>query len=58
MKQWRVKYQDTRALRTKRPFFNQEEIVEASSRVEAINKVKGEWGSFGHYGNYKANVVR
>ena len=57
-KEWRVKYQDLRALKAHRPFFNQEETVQANSRIEAINKVKSEWDSIGHYGNYKASVSR
>jgi len=58
MKTWRVKYQDIRALRAGMPFFNLKEIVEAGSRVEAIEKVKDRWNHFGHYGNYKASIVK
>lgn len=58
MKQWRVRYQDIRALRTKRPFFNLEETVMANSRTEAIEIVKDTWHRFGHYGNYKASVIK
>ena len=55
---WKVRYEDLRAKATRRPFFKQEEIVEATSRREAINKVKDDWHGFGHYGNYKASISR
>ena len=58
MRKWKVKYQDLRALKSRRPFFNLEEIVEAETRVEAIAKVKDEWNSFNHYGNYKASIIK
>ena len=57
MNKWKVSYQDIRALKTHRPFFNLEEVVEANSKVEAINEVKATWDCFGHYGNYKAKKL-
>ena len=58
MAKWRVKYQDIRALNARRPFFNLQDIVEADSRLHAIEKVKARWHHFGHYGNYKASKVK
>jgi len=55
---WKVKYKDLRAMKTKRPFYLLEEIVEANTRKEAIQMVKNEWDSFGHYGNYSASRIK
>lgn len=58
MDKWKVKYQDLRALQGKRPFFNQEETVEATNRKEATKKVKDDVGYYGYYGNYKASKIK
>jgi len=60
MKKWKVKFQDLRAKKTRRPFFNQEEIVEANSRKEAIEKVKSDHAFvlWKIYGNYKASPLK
>lgn len=57
MEKWKVSYNDLQALQSKRPFSHWSEIVEASSKDEAIRLIKDR-NYYGNYAGYKASKVK
>jgi ribosomal protein L20A (L18A) len=54
---WKVKFQDSRAREGRRPFFKMYEIVDASTRKEAIEIIVNKWDCYGHYDKYSASKL-
>ena len=58
MKKWKVKYENITLLRVKHPFYKLEEIVEANTRKEAIDKVRMAQWSLKNYRKFTASPIK
>ena len=61
MREWRVTYEDFFDRKNRVPFFKREEIVEAATRKEAIEKVKANLLAnycYNRFDRFKASVIK